>query len=183
MKEITAADGTRLAYRDEGEGAAILCLAGLTRDGRDFDYLLPHLAGRRVIRPDYRGRGGSGWADPATYSVPQEAADVLALLDHLGLDKRAGDRHLARRDSGDVPGAEGEAPAGRGLPERYRPGAGEEGAGQDQGLCRPAAEVPHTGPRWRRRCRRLYPEFQGVPASRWAEEVAHHTEVTDAGWG
>jgi pimeloyl-ACP methyl ester carboxylesterase len=36
---------------------------------------------------DFRGRGASDYADPATYQVPQEAADVLALLDHLKLPK------------------------------------------------------------------------------------------------
>ena len=34
---------------------------------------------------DFRGRGGSDWAPiMQTYTVPQEAADVVALLDHLG---------------------------------------------------------------------------------------------------
>jgi pimeloyl-ACP methyl ester carboxylesterase len=41
----------------------------------------------QVIRMDFRGRGASDYADPATYQVPQEAADVLALLDHLKLPK------------------------------------------------------------------------------------------------
>ena len=36
---------------------------------------------------DVRGRGGSDWGDPATYQVPVEAADVVTLLDHLGLDR------------------------------------------------------------------------------------------------
>lgn len=84
-----AADGTRLAYRDEGQGLPVLALAGLTRDGRDFDYLARHLQGIRLIRLDSRGRGESDWADPATYTVSQEAQDALALLDHLGIDKVA----------------------------------------------------------------------------------------------
>ena len=84
-----AADGTRLAFRDEGSGPPVLCLAGLTRDGRDFDYLAPHLPGVRLIRLDSRGRGASAWADPATYTVPQEATDAVALLDHLGVERAA----------------------------------------------------------------------------------------------
>lgn len=87
--KFAAPDGRGLAYDDSGgDGLAVLCLAGLTRDGRDFADLAAHLAGRhRVIRLDARGRGGSDWAmDPlAEYSVPVEVADVLALLDHLGL--------------------------------------------------------------------------------------------------
>ncbi len=84
-----AADGTALAYRDEGEGMPLLCLPGLTRTMGDFNYLRPHLPPLRLIRVDYRGRGGSGWSGPATYTVPQEAQDVLALLSHLGLDRVA----------------------------------------------------------------------------------------------
>jgi pimeloyl-ACP methyl ester carboxylesterase len=49
----------------------------------------PHLAGVRLIRLDARGRGRSERADPATYAVPQEAADALALLDHLGIGRAA----------------------------------------------------------------------------------------------
>ena len=86
MRGFETEDGTRLAYLDEGEGVPVLCLAGLTRDRRDFSYLAPHLGGVRLIRLDARGRGASGWADPATYTVPQEAADAIALLDHLGIE-------------------------------------------------------------------------------------------------
>lgn len=86
---FSAADGTELAYRDEGEGPALLALAGLTRDGRDFDYLARHLDGVRFIRLDSRGRGDSDRADPDTYTVAQEARDALALLDHLGLERAA----------------------------------------------------------------------------------------------
>ena len=89
MRRFSATDGTELAYWDEGEGVPVLCLAGLTRDRRDFSYLAPHLADVRLIRLDARGRGASGRADPATYTVPQEAADALALLDHLGLESAA----------------------------------------------------------------------------------------------
>lgn len=85
MPEYTVPDGTRLYFSDEGTGRPILCLAGLTRNGSDFDYVAPHLADTRLIRLDYRGRGRSEWADPATYTIPTEAQDVLALLDHLGL--------------------------------------------------------------------------------------------------
>lgn len=84
-----AADGARLAYRDEGEGLPVLCLAGLTRSMDDFDYLAPSLADCRMIRMDYRGRGQSDWTGAATYTVPQEGADALALLDHLGITRAA----------------------------------------------------------------------------------------------
>ena len=59
-----AADGAMLAYSDEGTGLPLLCLAGLTRTMADFDYLAPHLPPLRLIRMDYRGRGGSDWTGP-----------------------------------------------------------------------------------------------------------------------
>jgi pimeloyl-ACP methyl ester carboxylesterase len=86
---FTAPDGARLAYADEGSGLPLLCLPGLTRTMGDFDYLRPHLPPLRLIRMDYRGRGQSQWTGAATYTVPQEAQDALALLDHLGVDRAA----------------------------------------------------------------------------------------------
>lgn len=82
-------DGTRLAYSDTGAGLPLLCLAGLTRTMADFDYLAPHLPPLRLIRMDYRGRGQSQWTGAATYTIPQEAQDALALLDHLNLTRAA----------------------------------------------------------------------------------------------
>lgn len=89
MERFRTSDGALLAYRDQGEGLPLLALAGLTRDGRDFDYLARHLPDLRLIRLDSRGRGGSDWTGPQTYTVGQEAQDVLALLDHLGLAQAA----------------------------------------------------------------------------------------------
>ncbi|MDO5605892.1 MAG: alpha/beta hydrolase [Paracoccus sp. (in: a-proteobacteria)] len=82
-------DGARLAYCDEGEGLALLCLSGLTRTMADFDYVAPYLDGCRVIRMDYRGRGQSEWTGRASYTVAQEAQDAVALLDHLGIARAA----------------------------------------------------------------------------------------------
>lgn len=93
MECFQAKDGRRLAYADSGgDGPPVLCLAGLTRNSRDFDELAVHLAPRfRVLRLDSRGRGRSEHAaDPFTeYTVPVEAGDVIALLDHLGLSRIA----------------------------------------------------------------------------------------------
>ena len=88
MPHFAAADGTNLYYDVSGDGPAVLALAGLTRNSRDFDHVAPHLP-CRLIRMDYRGRGKSDRADPASYTIPQEAQDALALLDHLGLEKTA----------------------------------------------------------------------------------------------
>jgi len=89
LNQFNAPDGAHLAFRDEGQGRPVLCLAGLTRNATDFDFVAPHLAGVRLIRPDYRGRGASQWTGAETYTVAQEAQDVLALLDHLGLAQAA----------------------------------------------------------------------------------------------
>jgi pimeloyl-ACP methyl ester carboxylesterase len=86
---FSAADGCRLAYRDEGAGLPLLCLPGLTRTMADFDYLAPHLPPLRLIRMDYRGRGASDRTGAATYTVEQEGKDALALLDHLGVERAA----------------------------------------------------------------------------------------------
>jgi pimeloyl-ACP methyl ester carboxylesterase len=88
-QHFTALDGARLAYADHGAGTPLLCLAGLTRNMADFEVLLPLLPGIRLIRMDYRGRADSEWTGATTYTIPQEAADALALLDHLGLPKAA----------------------------------------------------------------------------------------------
>jgi pimeloyl-ACP methyl ester carboxylesterase len=89
---ITAADGTLLYARDYGGGSLTpaVCLPGLTRNSKDFETIAPKLAEtRRVVALDFRGRGLSGRADPATYRPDQEAADTLAVLDHLGIHRFA----------------------------------------------------------------------------------------------
>lgn len=89
MPRFTTSDGVSLSYTDEGAGLPILCLSGLTRDGRDFDYVMPYLEGHRVIRLDYRGRGRSDHAPWESYTIPREGQDALELLAHLGLTQAA----------------------------------------------------------------------------------------------
>ena len=88
MATFKTSDGLSLYYEDDGAGPALLCLAGLTRNCRDFDPLARAVSGVRLIRMDYRGRGNSDYdPDPLNYAVPREARDVVELLDHLGLDR------------------------------------------------------------------------------------------------
>lgn len=63
----------------------IVCVHGLSRQGRDFDTLARVLSRHaRVVCPDVVGRGRSDWlADPMGYQVPQYGADMLALLAQL----------------------------------------------------------------------------------------------------
>ena len=60
----------------------VVCVHGLSRQGRDFDTLARSLSAHvRVICPDVVGRGQSDWlADPMGYQLPVYAADMLALL-------------------------------------------------------------------------------------------------------
>lgn len=90
MPHFTTSDGLNLYYEDQGDGLPILCLPGLTRTTADFDYVTPHLAGCRVIKMDYRGRGQSDF-DPEwqNYNLQVEGRDVLELLDHLQIGKSA----------------------------------------------------------------------------------------------
>lgn len=88
---FTTTDGLSLAYDVQGTGTPLLCLAGLTRNMDDFEPVVAHFASRaQVIRLDSRGRGASDF-DPnfLNYTLPQEGADALALLDHLGIKRAA----------------------------------------------------------------------------------------------
>ncbi|MDO5693212.1 MAG: alpha/beta hydrolase [Pseudomonadota bacterium] len=89
----------RMAYWHWGDPAAphlVVCVHGLSRQGRDFDVLAQALLARaaeqghalRVVCPDVVGRGESDWLkDPMGYQIPTYAADMLTLL--LALQQQA----------------------------------------------------------------------------------------------
>jgi pimeloyl-ACP methyl ester carboxylesterase len=81
----------KMAYTEWGERdnpEVVVCVHGLTRNSRDFDFLAARLAGRyRVICPDVVGRGRSDWLrDPAGYGFPQYVGDMMTLLARLDVD-------------------------------------------------------------------------------------------------
>jgi 3-oxoadipate enol-lactonase len=83
-------DGRRLAWRETGEGPVLLLLQGYSGTAADWDpTFLGELAdGHRVVCPDPRGMGESSWGDPADpVTVAGMAADALAVLDHLGVER------------------------------------------------------------------------------------------------
>ncbi len=88
---LSAAGFHRIAYTDWGNPDAdrvVVCVHGLTRNGRDFDWLAEALvdAGFRVVCPDVVGRGRSDWiANPDLYTYPQYLADMTALIARLGV--------------------------------------------------------------------------------------------------
>lgn len=84
--------GHRMAYWQWGNpqgNHVVVCVHGLSRQGRDFDVLARSLCSQsanslRVVCPDVAGRGQSEWLkDPMGYQLPHYAADMLVLLAQL----------------------------------------------------------------------------------------------------
>jgi pimeloyl-ACP methyl ester carboxylesterase len=75
----------RIALTDWGprdDTTPVICAAGLSRQGRDFDFLADELArrGRRVVCPDLPGRGRSDRLPSALqYVFPQYCADLATV--------------------------------------------------------------------------------------------------------
>jgi pimeloyl-ACP methyl ester carboxylesterase len=74
-----------MSYYDWGDPdnpRIVVCVHGLTRNGRDFDDLAQALADEfRVVCPDVAGRGSSDWLDVKTdYNYVKYAADMTALI-------------------------------------------------------------------------------------------------------
>lgn len=87
--------GHRMAYWSWGAADAartVVCVHGLSRQGRDFDVLAQALVAAsqgqlRVLCPDVVGRGRSDFLhDPMGYQISTYAADMLAMLKQLGLN-------------------------------------------------------------------------------------------------
>lgn len=86
-------DGLKLAYRDEGQGEPVLLIHGFASSGM-VNWLNPGWiktltdAGYRAIAIDNRGHGRSDKPhDRELYYPSLMAADAVALLDHLNIDK------------------------------------------------------------------------------------------------
>ena len=93
-RKVSAGDGLSLACRDYGPPddprPPLLCLPGLTRNSADFDRLARRQAalGRRVLCPDLRGRGRSGYAtDWRSYRAPTLATDIRHLMVALEVER------------------------------------------------------------------------------------------------
>ncbi len=84
--EYVEKDGAHIGYRDEGEGRPLILVHGTGGDGEaNFSGLIPHLPGRRLLRPDY---AGSGLTDDPTeiLTLDRLVGQVVAAADHAGLD-------------------------------------------------------------------------------------------------
>jgi pimeloyl-ACP methyl ester carboxylesterase len=181
MATFVTSDGLRLHYSDSGQGVPVLCLAGLTRNSRDFDYVTPYLDGVRLIKLDYRGRGDSEWDENwQNYSLPVEGRDALELLDHLQIDRAA----VLGTSRGGLIGM------GLGMTAKDRlcgvalndigPVIEPKGLsfimgylGRDPGLSNHVDAA--------RGMEQRMSDFKGVPFSRWMEEAVKHFKQTDQG--
>jgi pimeloyl-ACP methyl ester carboxylesterase len=75
-------------WGDPANGHVVMCVHGLTRNGRDFDALAQELSGRfRVICPDMPGRGKSNWLrDPNDYVFTTYVGALTALIARADLE-------------------------------------------------------------------------------------------------
>ena len=86
---LGAAGLHRMAYWEwagpSADAPVLVCVHGLSRQGRDFDALAREMRVRyRVVCPDVVGRGHSDWlAQPAGYQIPAYVADMVTLLARL----------------------------------------------------------------------------------------------------
>ena len=89
------ADGIDLHLRDYAGASGrvslpVVCLHGLTRNSKDFALIAEDIAasGRRVIVPEMRGRGRSGYdPDPMNYVPKTYARDVAGMMQGLGVER------------------------------------------------------------------------------------------------
>src|SRR5579883_2367118 len=92
-RHFRAQDDLELYYRDYGDPASprlpALCLTGLTRNARDYEGLAERLsAERRVVSPDYRGRGRSQYdRDWRNYRPEVYLSDIRHLLIAANLER------------------------------------------------------------------------------------------------
>jgi len=88
----SAAGLHRMAYTewgDPGNPRVLICVHGLTRCSRDFDFLAQALADEyRVVCPDVVGRGCSDWLKvKSLYGMPQYVADMVTLIARLDVEE------------------------------------------------------------------------------------------------
>jgi 3-oxoadipate enol-lactonase len=81
-------NGTRLHVSDQGTGHAVILLHGLGCDGTDWAPQVEAFSERyRCITVDHRGHGRSDRTVGGGFSIPGFAADAVAILDHLAVDR------------------------------------------------------------------------------------------------
>lgn len=78
-------EGCNLHYEEYGHGAPLLLVHGLGSSTRDWEKQIPVLSAHyHLIVVDVRGHGRSD-KPPERYSIEGFSADLIALIEHLGL--------------------------------------------------------------------------------------------------
>lgn len=91
--------GLTFDYRDAGAGEPVVLLHGFPEDAACWDRVVPllHQADLRTITPDQRGYSpGATPKRRRDYTIDRLTGDVVALLDHLGLERA----HIVGHDWG-----------------------------------------------------------------------------------
>lgn len=93
-KVLAGFEGCNIAYVDIGPNNAeevILCLHGINRNSRDFDYLAKHFVINnkcRILLPDMVGRGKSSWlVNKSDYTYETYISTLRQLLSKLNIEK------------------------------------------------------------------------------------------------
>lgn len=88
MSLAQAADGAALHYQLTGSGVPLVLLAGQANTHRWWDPVRDRFAAAfTTVVLDWRGTGASDAPDTDTYGTDQLARDVVAVLDHAGIDR------------------------------------------------------------------------------------------------
>lgn len=96
MASLTTSDGCRVHYEVRGRGEPVVLIPGLGGDGRFWNAVAERLQDRfSLIIMDHRGAGRSD-RPPGPYRIERIAADVLEILDGLGI----GSAHLLGHSTG-----------------------------------------------------------------------------------
>lgn len=81
-------NGVRINWREAGAGDALIFIHGFPFDSSMWDFQLAAVPpGWRFIAPDMRGFGESESSGSGPYTMDTYAEDVVALMDHLGIDQ------------------------------------------------------------------------------------------------
>ena len=89
-RNTAAVNGLRVRILEWGDAGAppVVCVHGYTSSAEAFNALARHLQDRfHVIVPDVRGHGESAWSPEGAYQYADQASDLTALVDELGLGR------------------------------------------------------------------------------------------------
>ncbi|MBQ7406062.1 MAG: alpha/beta hydrolase, partial [Candidatus Methanomethylophilaceae archaeon] len=78
-------NGIGLNYEDTGSGEVLVLVSGFCSNLRYWKNMVPMLEGYRVVRLDNHGVGDTVYS--GDFSIDDMADDVVALMDHLGVDR------------------------------------------------------------------------------------------------